>query len=241
MGLARRLGQSGTPEETARQIEKTWNDALEFSALILNHRRFLAEARRETQVRQARIDAGLAELSQLIDDALAEEAQADRDEASQNRGLETPKTSGGSSRNPGRAGSHLQGSDLCCAIIEDEQCTNSPPFLTRPAHRGWCNGDRLRAWSQAVPQPVRAEPGSGNDLMPLVQLMVKPALHQLLRGIDSELRSLGADPRGRPALRRRPPYVSAPGADTVGTRADRPSVLRWYGVNLRRCRGAGCG
>jgi len=100
------------------------------------------------------------------------------------------------------------------------------------------SGPRQAEMLAYADRPVLAEPGLSNDLMPLAHLMVKLAIQHLLQGTTSELCSLDEDLTADHyfwANRRTDQHM---GMVPMGSQASRPTVLRWYGVDLlavRRC------
>lgn len=87
-------------------------------------------------------------------------------------------------------------------------------------------------------RPVQAEPGLSNDLMPLAHLMIKLAIQQLLKGTTSELCSLDDDLTADLYFWANRRTEQHPGLTPMRTQGSRPTVLRWYGVdlsNLPRC------
>lgn len=81
-------------------------------------------------------------------------------------------------------------------------------------------------------RPVEAEPGLSNDLMPLTHLMVKLAIQQLVQGTSSELLSLNEDLTADLYIWANRRTILHRGLSPLGTQANQPTVLRWYGVDL---------
>lgn len=79
---------------------------------------------------------------------------------------------------------------------------------------------------------VQAEPGLSNDLMPLAHLMVKLAIQHLLQGTTSELCSLNDDLTADLYIWANRRTQQHKGLVPMELQASKPTVLRWYGVDL---------
>ena len=94
------------------------------------------------------------------------------------------------------------------------------------------SGPRQAEMLAYADRPVQAEPGLSNDLMPLTHLMVKLTIQHLLQGTTSELCSLEEDLTADLYFWANRRTEQHRGLQPMGTQANQPTVLRWYGVDL---------